>query len=111
MRVMFKMGVIGWDLVGEPAGAARARRTPSAAELRGKQGSEHACHGIFLAYDYDRKRSQKSGVQAWQARSKFTASRPTTPRSFPKTRCTTTPLRNGLASAAASSLAHTGWPM
>src|ERR1700692_4452380 len=62
MRVVFKMGVIiGWDLVGEPAGAARARRTPSAAELRGKQGWEHACHGIFLAYDYDRKRSQKSG--------------------------------------------------
>jgi hypothetical protein len=29
----------------------RARGTPSAAQLRAKQGMERACHGILFAYD------------------------------------------------------------
>src|SRR6266853_3544585 len=63
MRVVFKNGVIGWDLGGERNGCFGKQRllpgctrgTPSEAELRGKQRMERACHGILFAYDYRQK--------------------------------------------------------
>src|SRR5882724_12353856 len=62
MRVVFKIGVIGWEFGRGTQRAFRryARGTPSEVELRGKQRREHACPGIFFAYDYERKRRPKS---------------------------------------------------
>src|ERR1700680_5195250 len=54
--MVFKNGVIGWDLGGDATGIPGCTRgTPSEAELRGKQLWERACHGILFAYDYRRK--------------------------------------------------------
>src|ERR1700716_3556593 len=108
MRVVFKNGVIGWDLGGERNGCSGKQRvlpgctrgTPSQAELRAKQRMERACHGILFAYDYGQKSRPNQGKQAGQAASGRIASRPTTPQSNRKTKSMTTPLRSGSAFAA-----------
>jgi hypothetical protein len=51
MRVVFKIGVIGWGF-GRKTLIARshdARGTLSGRELRAKQRPERACHGILFA--------------------------------------------------------------
>jgi hypothetical protein len=60
MRVVFKIGVIGWEFGRETliARSHAARGTLSQAELRAKQRPEHACHGLFFAYDYRQKTAE-----------------------------------------------------
>jgi hypothetical protein len=68
MRVVFKLGVIGWDFAGKRRRRFGARGTPSEAELRAKHGPEHACHAKFLAYDCGQKRQLKSEEMGMSSR-------------------------------------------
>jgi hypothetical protein len=60
MRVVFKALASSVGDLGTQSGALKKRvvlhRNP---ELRGKQLREHACHGIFFAYDYRRETTAK----------------------------------------------------
>src|ERR1700722_17720486 len=70
MRVVFKIGVIGWGFGRETCIARfrEARGTPSDGELRGKQRRNKACLGIFFTYHYGWKNSRNKGKTGMTSR-------------------------------------------
>src|SRR5262249_55440818 len=98
--VLYRAG-IGVDIDAGGRGACHAGRVVAHSRTECEAG-DGACQRSSLAYHRVRETTKNQGKRAWPI-----ASRPTTPRSIPRTRSTTIRWRGNTASQAVSSLVST----